>query len=138
MTERRAPSAETVARTFHASLVTRDWAALRGLLTDDATWTLPGDNAISGRVEGADAVVAHVRKIASYGVRFDLEHVLLSRDNVALALHNTADRAGVRLDEHLATVCRMRGGLIWQIETFLSDVPGMNRFFSPEPREVSA
>lgn len=124
---------ETIARAFHAALVARDWAALRGLLTDDATWTLPGDNAVSGRVEGADAVVARGRKIAAFGLRFELQHVLLSRDNVALGLHNTAERDGLRLDEHLATVCRLRGGRICEIETYLSDVPGMDRFFSVEP-----
>lgn len=103
---------------------------MRQLLHDDATWTLPGDNAISGTAVGADAVVERARLIASYSVSFELEHILLSRDNMALGLHNTAERNGVHLDEHLATVCRLREGRIAEIETFLSDVPGMDRFFA--------
>ena len=96
---------------------------------DDATWTLPGDNVISGTAKGADAVVERARLIASYGLSFNLENILLSRNNMALALHNTAERDGIRLDEKLATVCHLRDGKIAEIETFLSDVPGMDRFF---------
>ncbi|MER5782127.1 nuclear transport factor 2 family protein [Streptomyces mobaraensis] len=114
---------------FHAFLSAGDWAGIRTLLTDDATWTLPGDNAISGTAEGADAVVERAGKIASYGVHFELLHVLVSRENMALSLHNTARRGDVRLDEHLSTVCRLRDGKIAAIETYLSDVDGMNAFF---------
>jgi ketosteroid isomerase-like protein len=118
-----------LARAFHAALASRDWDRLRSLFTEEVVWTLPGDNAISGRVEGADAVVERARKIAGYGLNFTLKHVLVSRENLALSLHNTAQRDGLVLDEHLATVCRLRDGRIAEIETYLSDVPGMNAFF---------
>jgi ketosteroid isomerase-like protein len=121
--------ARALGQRFHSALAAGDWEAVRSLLHDDVTWTLPGDNAVSGTVEGAGAVVEHVRKIASYGVRFELLHVLVSRENVALSLHNTARRGDVVLDEHLSTVCRVRDGRIAGIETYLSDVPGMNAFF---------
>ncbi|HUQ58207.1 hypothetical protein [Lentzea sp.] len=94
------------------------------------TWTLPGDNRISGTAEGPDGVVGRVRLISSYGVDFALLHVLVSRDNVALNLHNTATRGDLVLDEHLATVFTLRDGKVARIETFLSDVDGMNRFFA--------
>lgn len=122
--------AETLALAFHAALVAKDWSAMRDLFQQDATWTLPGDNVISGRATGIDAVIDRAKLIASYDLSFALEHVLLSRDNMALGLHNTAERNGIRLDEHLATVCRLRDGRIQDVETFLSDVPGMNRFFA--------
>ena len=124
------PTPEKIAEAFYATLVGRDWQAMRQLFHDDATWTLPGDNAISGAAVGADAVVERARLIAGYGLSFELENILLSRDNMALGLHNTGERNGVRLDERLATVCRLRDGRIAEIETFLSDVPGMNRFFA--------
>ena len=123
-------SAEEIATAFHAALVNRQWAAMRGLFLDDATWTSPGDNVISGTANGADAVIERAKLIASYGLTFTLENILLSRDNMALGLHNTAERDGVRFDEKLATVCRLRNGRIAEIETFLSDIPGMNRFFA--------
>jgi ketosteroid isomerase-like protein len=34
------------------------------------------------------------------------------------------------LDEHLATVCTLRDGRIVAIETYLSDLDGMNAFFA--------
>ncbi|MBY8889069.1 nuclear transport factor 2 family protein [Streptomyces sp. PTM05] len=118
-----------VAAGFHAFLTTGDWDGIRSLLTDDCVWTLPGDNAISGTADGADAVVERARKIASYGLDFELLHILVSRENMALSLHNTARRGDVRLDEYLSTVCRLRDGRIANIETYLSDVQGMNAFF---------
>ncbi len=78
---------------FHACLTAGDWEGIRGLLTDDATWTLPGDNTISGTAVGAEAVVERAKKIASYGLDFELLHILVSRENMALSLHNTARRA---------------------------------------------
>ena len=119
-----------LARQFHAALLARDWAAIRSLLADQAEWTLPGSNAISGPARGADAVVERSRKIAGYGLKFELLHILSSRTDVALHLHNTAERDGVKLDEYLATVLRVEGGKIVAIETFLSDVVGMNAFFA--------
>jgi ketosteroid isomerase-like protein len=118
-----------VATAFHTGLATADWELIRSLLTDDATWTLPGDNRISGRAAGVDAVVERARQIAGYGVNFELQRVLVSRDNLALSLHNTAERDGVVLDEYLATVCFLRDGKIAAIETYLSDVEVMNTFF---------
>ena len=114
---------------FHGALAKRDWGALEGLVTEDATWSLPGENAVSGRAIGRDEVVARARKLAGYGVRFDLRHVLVGRDNVALSLHNTGHREGVVLDEQVAIVCRLRDSRIAGIETYLSDVAGMNAFF---------
>jgi ketosteroid isomerase-like protein len=117
-------------RAFHAALIAGDWDRMRGLMDPDVVWTLPGDNRISGSTApGPDAVVERARLIASFGVRFDLEHILVSRDHMALALHNTAQRDGRTLDEHLATVCFLREGRISRIETFLSDESGMNAFF---------
>jgi ketosteroid isomerase-like protein len=123
-------TAHQLGKAFHACLAARDWDGIRALLTDDATWTLPGDNTISGTAVGADAVVERAKKIASYGLDFELLHILVSRENMALSLHNTAERADARLDEYLSTVCRLRDGRIAAIETYLSDVPGMNAFFA--------
>ena len=133
------PSKIDLARQFHAALVARDWAAIRSLLTDEAEWTLPGNNAISGSARGADAVVERARKIAGYGLKFELLHILSSRTGVALHLHNTAERNGIKLDEYLATVLRIVGEKILAIETFLSDVDGMNAFFvESQPAQVGS
>jgi ketosteroid isomerase-like protein len=119
-----------LATTFHRALITRDWALLREIMAPEVTWTLPGDNTVSGTVVGIDEVIARAELIASFGLTFTLEHVLVSRDNMALGLHNTARRGDLVLDEHLATVCTLREGVIVVIETYLSDLDGMNAFFA--------
>jgi uncharacterized protein len=118
-----------IARSFLAAISTRDWNAMRDLLTEDAHWTLPGDNTISGTANGANAVVERARKITSYGLNFELQHVLVGSDSVALSLHNTARQGDRVLDEYLASVCQFKGSKIAAIETFLSDIDGMNSFF---------
>jgi ketosteroid isomerase-like protein len=65
----------------------------------------------------------------SYGLTFHLKHVLLGQHGVALSLHNTAVREGKILDEHLATVCRIREERICSIDTYLSDPDMVNTFF---------
>ena len=75
---------QDVAREFHDALTTKDWDRMRAIMSPDVTWTLPGDNAISGRAEGAEAVIARAEFIASYGLTFTLEHVLVSRDHMAM------------------------------------------------------
>ena len=120
-------------RTFHAALIMRDWDLFRSMLHDDVEWTLPGENQISGRATGADEVIARGQLIASYGVSFTLLHILVSRENVALNIHNEARRGDLRLDEHLATVLRVEGARVRHIETYLSDVAGMDTFFRELP-----
>lgn len=120
---------QEIATTFHQALTTKDWDLMRTIMISDVTWTLPGTNTISGTAAGIDEVVARAELIASYGLNFALEHILLSRDNMALALHNTATRPDATLDEQLATVCTLQDGKITAIETYLSDVDGMNAFF---------
>ena len=124
---------QRLASDFHQSLVARDWTALAGIMTPDVTWTLPGNNLISGTAAGVAEVIERAKLIASYGPSFTLEHVLVSRDNMALAIHNRANRGALVLDEHLATVCTITDGRISAVETYLSDVAGMDAYFAERP-----
>ncbi|WP_266181426.1 nuclear transport factor 2 family protein [Dyella humicola] len=94
-----------------------------------------GDNAISGAAVGASAVVERARLIASDGLNFELRHILVSRNNMALSLDNTAVRDELKLDEHLLAVSFLRDGKTSAIETYLSDLSGMNAFF-PAPSSL--
>ncbi|MDQ1292816.1 MAG: uncharacterized protein QG608_696 [Actinomycetota bacterium] len=75
-------------------------------------------------------MIDHAELIAGHGITFRPLHVLVSRDNMALNLHNTGRRGDMVLDEYLATVCTIRNGRIVAIETYLSDVEGMNAYFA--------
>jgi len=118
-----------IAERFLAALQNRQWAALRNEFTDDAVWNLPGSSKIPGLAAGADAVVERAQLIASYGLNFALKGVLYGSEGVTLSINNTAHRGELVLDEHLATVCRVRDGKISRIDTYLSDVSMMNAFF---------
>ncbi|MFJ3229523.1 nuclear transport factor 2 family protein [Streptomyces sp. NPDC086787] len=120
-----------LAARFLTAFQARDWAALRELLADDITWTMPGTGTISGTADGADAAVERARHIAGQGLRTELLHVLVGARGAALSLRNTAAAPdGRELDEHLATVLTMRDGRITAIDSYLSDVDGMSAFFT--------
>jgi hypothetical protein len=55
-----------------------------------------------------------------YRPSFELEYILVSRDNMALAIHNQGTGGDLVLDEHLATVCT------------ITDVASV-RYFSTQP-----
>jgi ketosteroid isomerase-like protein len=118
-----------IAQQFLTGLQNRDWDLLRSIMTDDIVWSLPGTSLISGEARGADAVTKRSQLIVSYGLTFTLKHILFGRHGVALSLNNTAKRGDVILDEHLATVFALRDGKIAAINTYLSDVEMVNRFF---------
>ena len=120
---------KTIAQQFLEALRSRDWRLLRSIMTDDIVWTLPGPSLISGEASGVDAVIGRAQRIVSYGLTFNLNHILIGQSGLALSLHNTARKGTQSLDEHLATVCTLRDGKICEINTYLSDVEMVNAFF---------
>lgn len=119
-----------IASRFIHGLLDHDWDRMRSALADTATWSLPGETAVSGVAEGADAVVERGRAIVAGGVSVELRHILLGRDNAAVMLRNTGRRGDAVLDEHLTTVFTLVDGRIASLETLISDVPGLNAFFA--------
>jgi ketosteroid isomerase-like protein len=120
-----------LASDFLAGLMSDDLDRMRSSLHPEATWSVPGETAISGLATGADAIIERVRAITSSGdVSIHLEHVLYGRDNVAVALHNTGQRGDVRLDEQVIIVFTLANGKISAAENLITDVPGLNAFFA--------
>jgi ketosteroid isomerase-like protein len=118
-----------IAQGFLTALRNRDWDLMRSLMTKEITWTLPGESLISGEARGVDAVIERAERIVSYRLNFGLEYVLYGLEGFALALHNTAERDSLLLEEHLATVCHLSGQRISGITTYLSDVDMVKAFF---------
>lgn len=119
-----------IGKQFLAALKEKDWDLLRTIITDDITWTLPGNSLISGRVTGAEAVIKRAKIIVSFGVSLKLNYYLIALNGVALSLHNQASRNGLQLDEYIAMVCTLKGDKISVINSCISDVPGVNTFFT--------
>jgi ketosteroid isomerase-like protein len=119
-----------IAETMLTALKTQNWELFRSIIATDISWTLPGVSIISGEIKGADAIISRARQIVSHGVSMELKNILYGQYGFALSIHNQATKDNLILDEHLATVCTVRNEKIAKIETFVSDVDGVNAFFS--------
>ena len=84
---------------------------------------------MSGEARGVDAIFQRSETLRGYGVNIDIEHVVYGFRDVALHLHNTGQRDGRILDEHLTTVCHLDGEKIRRLDTFISDVEMLDAFF---------
>ncbi|MHB8074877.1 nuclear transport factor 2 family protein [Desulfosporosinus fructosivorans] len=120
-----------IAENFLTSYKNHDWESIKKLLHPDIEWTLPGEGKISGTAKGATAVIERVQTIVNGGVVTKLHHILVGQRGLTLSLNNTATSADGRvLNEELATVLTIQNGLITKIDTYLSDVPMMERYFT--------
>jgi len=120
---------EKLGKAFLESLKTRDWEKMRDILTPEVIWTLPGTSLLSGPAAGVDAVLKRAKQLRDFGVMVELRHILIGWTGVGLALHNTASRGSLVLDEWVVIVCEITGDKISRISTYLSDVDGINAFF---------
>jgi ketosteroid isomerase-like protein len=120
-----------VAQKFLGGLRNRDWESMRSIMHADVVWSLPGTSLMSGEARGVEAVIKRAQMIAAYGLQVSVKHVLFGLDGVTLSLNNTAKRGELVFDEHLATVCSIREGKVWKIDTYLHDVEMLNTFFVP-------
>jgi hypothetical protein len=121
-----------LAEKFIAGLIHHDDKLLNSILTDDVVWGLPGESPMSGEAHGVAAILKRAETRGGYGVKIEIENVVYRYQDVALHLHNTGKRGDVVLDEHLTTLCRLRGNKIYRLETLISDVPMLNAFFVRE------
>jgi len=117
------------ARTFLSVLGHPDAEVLKSVVAADFVWSFPGASAISGEAHGVDAVLKRAQTIASYGVKVEIIRAVYGLTGVAMILHNTGNKNGRILDEHLAAVFAFRGDKICRLDTYLSDVAMMEAFF---------
>jgi ketosteroid isomerase-like protein len=118
------------AEKFLTGLRTADRSLLQSFMADNAVWSLPGNSSISGDAKGIDAIHRRAATIVNHGMKFELKHVLLGRHGVAASLHNTAEHGGMIFDLHLATVLTIREGKVVALDTYMSDLDMLNRFFA--------
>jgi ketosteroid isomerase-like protein len=118
-----------IANLFLTAMKTKDWDLMRSVMREDINWTLPGISILSGTANGIDKVIERAQSLRAFGVMFELKNILLGMEGVALALHNTAERNGLVLDEQVVIAFALKGGKIAAMTTYLSDVAGINQFF---------
>jgi uncharacterized protein len=115
---------------FLSALGHPDAEVVKGISIDDMVWSFPGVASISGEARGVDGIMQRARTIASYGVKVEVLHAVYGFSGVAMILHNTSKKGDRILDEHLAAVFSFRGDKIARLDTYLSDVSMMERFFA--------
>jgi ketosteroid isomerase-like protein len=121
---------KTIAHNFIHGLGNRDGNLLRSIMTEDVIWSLPGKSPMSGEALGVEAILKRANTLHGFNVNIEIEHVVFGLHDVALHLHNTGRYGGKVLDEHLTTVIHLEGGKIRRLDTFISDIPMLNAYFS--------
>src|SRR5664279_1156657 len=117
----------SLANRFLNSLKNRDWELLRLTITKDCIWRLPGSSMISGIAFGVEAVVKRASQTNCQGI--SLLNIQYGMNGFSLTLHNQETKSELIIDEYLTTVCILRGYRISGINTFLSDIEGLEHFF---------
>jgi hypothetical protein len=118
-----------LANRFLSSLRNSDWEHLRIIITEDCIWRLPGTAMISGVAFGANAIVKRAMQIVKKGLNLELLHILYGMNGFALSLHNQENSGELIIDEYLTMTCIVRGYMISGINTYLSDMEGLDSFF---------
>jgi ketosteroid isomerase-like protein len=120
---------KALASSFIAALKLQDEKAFQEIMHDDVVWTLPGSSVVSGVAHGVAGILKRARAIVERGVTLEIMHVILGYEGMALQLHNTGKWKGNTLDEYLTTVCTVRDGKIARLDTYISDIPMVNKYF---------
>jgi uncharacterized protein len=121
---------KALATSFIEALRSLDAKGLENIMTGDVVWTLPGSSLVSGVAHGVAGILNRAQAIVERGVTLEIMHVVLGYEGVALLLHNTGQWKGKVLDEHLTTVCTLRDGKIARLDTYISDIPMVNAYFT--------
>ena len=119
MTLDRATALELLARLHRAQNAYYGGGAgeeLRAILADDVVWHVPGDNAIAGRYEGREAVMAYFdrrRSISSDPFRLHPGEVLVGDgEHVAVLTDGTATVGGRERRWSTVGLYRLRDGRV--------------------------
>jgi ketosteroid isomerase-like protein len=112
----------TVAGTYVDAVSAKDFAAVAGLFADDIVWHQPGNNRLSGTHRGRAAVdqVIGATMAISEGT-FELAVTgapMVNGDMVAIPVHFSAQRDGVKLAQDGVDVLRIEGDRIAEVWLF--------------------
>jgi ketosteroid isomerase-like protein len=126
MADPSAPSDNTVVvRRAYAAFSNGDAAVLEELIADDCVWLVGGDNALSGRYTGREAVLGYFSELqAATDGTFSL--VLLTcaevlPETVLACVHVTASAHGKNLEEDVVQQLHLLDGQVVACRTFVEN-----------------
>src|SRR5690349_2947167 len=119
---------------FFAAYGKRDLAALREVLTEDATWTFPGHHPLSGTKVGIDAIVAFFNAVGSVMGRSQpmVEKLVLGVNEqwvVECQYVRTNRPEGPNLDQQLCVLWSFADGKIASGRHLVADQDALDAFY---------
>lgn len=121
---------QAVVSAFATAVVRDDHAGIAENAAPDIVWTIPGASAISGQAKGIDAVIRLADTLSQYELHIVPQGYLYGLNTVAVKLHDTGDRNGIRLDQDVVNVLTIRDGKIASVTATLTDVSAFDAYFS--------
>jgi uncharacterized protein len=127
------PNAAAARRAF-AAFVAGDLQAMLGMFTPDATWRVPGANAMAGEYRGRDEIVAFLRRTAEVTrgtYRVDLLWAVADDAHTVAVYRARGERDGrAPLDIEQALLVELRDGLWTDIRAQPLDQPAFDAFWA--------
>jgi uncharacterized protein len=120
-------------RRGYAAFSTGDLATLTGVFAEDAVWTVPGSNPLSGEKKGRDAILAYFGDLAGASdgtFTVTLRDVVAGQEHTVGLQRNHAERNNQTDDQDAVLVFVIRDGLITAVQEFREDTARSDEFWS--------
>jgi uncharacterized protein (TIGR02246 family) len=120
-------------RRGYAAFSAGDMATLTEVFAEDAVWTVPGSNPMSGEKKGRDAILAYFGELltASNGTfTVTLRDIIAGQDHTAGLQRNHAERNAKTDDQDAVLVFSIRDGHITAVQEFREDTTRSDEFWS--------
>jgi uncharacterized protein len=118
---------------YQAAMARQDFAEGARIFAPDVVYLVPGNNPLSGRYEGPDAVMGYFgRLMAVTGGTYEISDMLwlVCHDRVTLSTRNHATIGGQTLAWDEAIVFEFVDGLKKRIDLFQADQGAVDAFFA--------
>ncbi|GAA1324283.1 nuclear transport factor 2 family protein [Pseudonocardia xinjiangensis] len=115
---------------FGTALRNIDPGAMAAVVTPNVVWNFPGTSVESGRARGVKQIIARAKVQHDFGLTITVEHVTFAAHDMLAEFHTHAQRNGKTLDEYVIDDFQFRDGRISHIDSGVSEVNGVNSFFS--------
>ncbi len=126
---------EALVRAIFAAFARKEGFALRGLLAEDAVWTVPGRGVMAGVFRGREEIFRFLARLpketdGTYGS--SLRDVLSSADRAAALYTASGRRRGRTLELEQVLLFRIEDGLVREVLALPSDPEAFEEFWSPD------
>ena len=124
---------DALVRKIFDAFARKEGLALRGVLADDAVWTVPGQGVMAGVYQGRQQIFRFLGRLAketggTYGST--LRDVLASDERAAALYTARGTRRGRTLELDQVLLFRIEGGLVLEVLALPSDPEAFETFWT--------